>query len=442
MKNQSLITLGKAGPMQWNGSLLTAASLGVGVVLSPETYAALGRAGGDLGSAVPAAILGAVLLHSVTVHSYSAALRSSPPETAEALLIQQTLGKASVMALFLGARVVPAITLSTAILATAGFVFNEVFVTWFPNFAFAGVILLGILGINLLTDSLAERLQVVLVMTTLLALAVLSLMGLAQASWEKMPTVTSTPSAGARSLLVPLLFLVGFDLARFGFKTEGRSPAPGAAGAMWTALLAATTILGIWTWAVIMAVPGERLAESTVPHMTAARAIAGHGGRILMGLAVVTGTAGALNALLIAVPRNAAGIASAASGRPSALGTPRWRRLMVLILGLCIAGMLVSGMAGEPVLDVWVRAGMLLWLLSYLLTDASALRALLRKAHSIPTSPPNGRPWIWALALVILAASLIMLIISDPARGALMQFMLSTAGVCWLGGWFLSWVRL
>ncbi len=91
------------------------------------------------------------------------------------------------------------------------------------------------------------------------------------------------------------MFLVGFDLARFGFKSEGRSPAPGAAGAMWTALLAAATILGIWTW---------------------------------------------------------------------------------------------------------------------------------------------------ALALAILSTSLIMLIISDPARGALMQFMLSTAGVCWLGGWLLSWVRL
>ena len=135
-------------------------------------------------------------------------------------------------------------------------------------------------------------------------------------------------------------------------------------------------------------------------------------------------------------------IASAAFGRPSALETPRWQRLVVMILGLCIAGMLASGMAGEPVLDVWVRGSMLLWLLSYLLTDASALRALLWKPHSIPASSPKGRPWMWALALAILSTSLIMLVISDPARGALLQFMLSTGGVCWLGGWFLSWVRL
>jgi hypothetical protein len=429
--------------MQWNRSSLPAASLGLGVVLSPETYAALGRAAGDLGSAVPAAFLGAALLHIVTVRSYSQALRSSPPQMADAVLLQQNWGEAPGIAVFLCSRLVPTIALSTASLATAGFVFNEVFITWFPNFAFAGMLLAGIVGINLASVSMAEKLQLVLVTTTLLALAVLAFMGVVQAPWEKTATVASTSSLGVRSLLVPLMFLVGFDLARFGLKGESSSsPASEAAGALWTALMAAAIVLGIWSWAVTLVVPGERLAESTIPHMIAARAIAGDHGRILMGLAVVTGTAGALNALLIALPRSAAGIASAAPGRASALGKPWWRRLMVLILGLCIATMLASGMAGEPILDVWVRGSMLLWLSSYLLTDASALRELLQPPRVISASFPNDRPWIRVLALAILSASLIMLIITDPARGALMQFISSTAGVCWLGGWFLSWVWL
>ena len=123
--------------------------------------------------------------------------------------------------------------------------------------------------------------------------------------------------------------------------------------AMMLSLLAGALVLGLWAWVSSMAVPGSRLAQSTIPHIIAAREIGGDTGRVLMGIAVLSGAAGALNALLLAVPRNLLTILPAAFSAASEPHVARWKRLAVLILGVSIAGMLASGMAGEPALDVW-----------------------------------------------------------------------------------------
>jgi hypothetical protein len=413
-------------------------------MLSPETFAALGRAAGVLGNGLPAAMLAAVLLHRATLRSYSETQRGLPADMAEALLLRQTFGSISCIAVFLCSRLVLAIVLPTAILATAGFVFNEVFVYWFPNFAFAAMLLAGVLAVNLVSESLAEKLQIVLATTALLAATALSVIGLSQGSWAKAGMPPPADLVGIRSTLIPVMVLIGFDLARFGPKNEKYPPPSSDHDTMKIALMGTAMILGLWAWVSTTAVPGERLAQSTIPHMIAARAIAGDQGRILMGVAVLSGTASALNALFIAIPRNAVGILSAVFRRPTVHRMPWWRRSFALILGLCIAAMLISGMAGEPVLDVWVRGGMLFWLLGYLFMNVSALRSSLGKRPSPPVPSPTGRTWVSAMALAILSTILIMLIISDPDCGALLLFMVSTAGVCWLGSWtsLRIWMRL
>ncbi len=429
--------------MQWGGSHWTAAALGLGIMLSPETFAALGRTAGVLGNGLPVAMLAAVLLHRATLRSYSETRRGLPADMAEALLIRKTFGSIFCIAVFLCSRLVLAIVLPTAILATAGFVFNEVFIYWFPNFAFAAMLLAGVLAVNLVSESLAEKLQIVLATTALIAVAALSVIGLSQMFWGRAGSTPPADLMGIRSALIPVMVLIGFDLARFGLKNEEYPPPSSDNGAMKIALMGTAVVLGLWAWVSTTAVPGERLAQSTIPHMIAARAIAGDQGRIVMGAAVLSGTAGALNALFIAIPRNAVGILSVALSRPTTHRMVWWRRSFVLILGLSIAAMLISGMAGEPVLDVWVRGGMLFWFLSYLLMNALALRALVRTDPFSSVHSRKGLLWMRALVLAILSTSLIILIISDPDCGALLLFMVSTAGVCWLGSWISLriWMR-
>ena len=52
-----------------------------------------------------------------------------------------------------------------------------------------------------------------------------------------------------------------------------------------------------------------RLAESTVPHMVAARAIGGASGRVVMGVVVLAGTCATVHALLSAGAHMLAGMA-------------------------------------------------------------------------------------------------------------------------------------
>jgi L-asparagine transporter-like permease len=91
------------------------------------------------------------------------------------------------------------------------------------------------------------------------------------------------------------------------------------------------------------------------------KAILGQKGRILMGVVVIAGTCAAVNALLIAVSRMISGMASHGL-------LPRFLGRSIVSLPLLAGGsavMMALGMAGEPVLEVFIRAGLCFWLLNY-----------------------------------------------------------------------------
>ena len=125
-----------------------------------------------------------------------------------------------------------------------------------------------------------------------------------------------------------------------------------------------------------------RLAESTVPHMVAARAIGGASGRVVMGVVVLAGTCATVHALLSAGAHMLAGMAEHGL-LPAWL---RWRQarpaLLVLAAGRMM--MLAMGMAGEPETEVYTRAGVLFWLLHY------APCTLSGPCRSTPSGVPNG----------------------------------------------------
>ena len=74
------------------------------------------------------------------------------------------------MVLPLCARVLLLVCASTGTLAIAGYVFNEVFVYWFPNLGFSFCVLVVLLTLNLLSPKVAKTAQLFFVAVALLGL--------------------------------------------------------------------------------------------------------------------------------------------------------------------------------------------------------------------------------------------------------------------------------
>jgi hypothetical protein len=411
----------------WLG-LLVSCALGMGLMISPENLVVLGRGVGMSGYWFLIAIVAGCILHSATIQIYGEGLLNHPPHMAEAVLIQGVFGSTVCMAIFLCSRGILTVALSTAVLATAGFVFNEVFLYWFPNFLFAGLLLSGLVVLNLLSDSIAEKLQVAVVIVSLAGLITLSVMGL---------FVAPLPVGSLSNMIGPVrwseasrafLLLVGFDLALSGLR-PGREAALSGRWAMMLSLLVPALVLGLWGWVSQRVVPGARLAETTLPHLIAARAIAGDTGRLLMGTVVLCGTVSVVNGLLLALPRKTAGIAFLSLAHLDSKKIRRLKPAVILISGLCIVGMLLAGMAGEPVLEVLVRAGILFWIFDYVLANGSGLFRSLRHRESAVQDVARTFFRRGDLTMVILSFVLIILITNDPERGVLTAFMLSAAAV-------------
>ena len=124
-------------------------------------------------------------------------------------------------------------------------------------------------------------------------------------------------------------------------------------------------IFFLWSVVSLKYVSPGKLADTTIPYTITAKAIMGQKGRIFMGIVILSGTCAAVNALFMAVSRMIAGM-SAQGLLPSVLGVARNRAPVPLILlGIGTGAMMAVGMAGEPVLEVYIRAGVWLWLFNY-----------------------------------------------------------------------------
>jgi amino acid transporter len=179
--------------------------------------------------------------------------------------------------------------------------------------------------------------------------------------------------------------LVGFDLAAgFPGKDQGIP-----FKAMTGALLLAGLVFSCWGWVSAEYVSSSRLADTSIPHIKVARAVLGDKGLILMGIIVLSGASGAVNALLIAVSRMMA--AMAGDGLlPSFFALGKKNPVAgILVLGAGIAALMGSGMAGEPVLEVYIKAGLCFWLIHYAVLHGAALVTSVRALTE--SSAPPGR---------------------------------------------------
>ncbi len=393
---------------------------------------------GSAGAFFPVFLLLAIVAHFLAVLSYGELSALRPGRVDEPFYLKQALGSLAATVLPLCSKVMFIICASTGILATAGYVFNEVFVYWFPNLGFSFCLLVLLLTINLLGRKVAMTAQVVLVSVALSSLAFLVFAGFMELGGA--PKVSETVDPISSDLtgvaLVGLFVFVGHELAALAGSDRKKSrrsltlPLLCAIG-----LLAA--IFSAWGLVSLKYVSLQRLADTTIPHMITARAILGQNGRIVMGIVVIAGTMAAVNGLLFAVSRILRQMAREGF-LPSLIAGESERPLVaLLLLAGGIAAMMGLGMAGEPVLEIYTRASLLFWLLSYAAVHLAVL-ILRRNSWHKPwkLTPSLGVSVTGFLAMITGLAGLLW---TDPESIQVVKFMLTMFGLLsiftllWLG---------
>jgi amino acid transporter len=353
-------------------------SVALGLMVSPEALTVVGNSAGKAGHGVGGIILLAGLIHLLTILGFGRMLAQYPGPSGEACLIRKALGAVPAVVSPVCARVTVAVCASTAVLATAGYAFNEVFVYWFPNLGFSFCLLGVLLLLNLQGRKVAVMGQLVFVGLTVAGLLFLSVTGLFE--WGNAPPVT--PIVGPRLAHLPqvglacLLLFVGFDLAGFAVETPDNP-----AKVMLAAILLAGLVFSCWGWVSAEYVPLYKLADTSIPHVKAARAVLGEKGRLWMGLVILAGSSAAVNALLMTVSRMMTAMAADGLLPPHLARRKDQATIALLLLAAAVAAMMGSGMAGEPILEVCIKAGMWFWLLHYGVIQGSLLAITARSSY-------------------------------------------------------------
>jgi amino acid transporter len=409
----------------------------LGVMLSPDTLILVGNTLGHEGRAALSGLLVAGGLHVLTARIYGRLGLHPAAREGESQLLHATFGPLVATVLPLCARVIYTVSAATGILAIAGYVFNEVFVYWFPNLGFSFCLLGMVVGLNLAGSrvaTLAQLSYVALALGGVVGLAGLGLLEVGQTPPRF--EVTSSSFVTVRSLLAGLLLFVGFELALFTTPYTARVTTP-PGRLMVLSIVLAALVWCLWGVVSMRFVAPARLAESTVPHMVAARALGGASGRVVMGVVVLAGTCATVHALLSAGAHMLAGMAE--HGLLPAWLSWRQARPALLVLAAGPTVMLAMGMAGEPETEVYTRAGMLFWLLHYATMHLAVLVGPRCQAPQTVRGRSIAPAVVSLLCLVALGMSLLGLVWIDHETTHLVVFMgfagasASGLSLAWLG---------
>jgi len=280
--------------------------------------------------------------------------------------IRSTMGPAFAVVFLLFPRVFMCVCLSTAVLATTGYAFNEVFVYWFPNLGCSFGLMGLILALNLFGKRGVDLSQVVFVSAALLGLLVLIIAGIGASDSDGGEAFFASDAprrTALRHLFSAMAVFIGFELSLLS--ASDRRTGAHAIPAMFWSLLGIGFILGSWGLVSMFHVPPERLADSTLPHMVAARVVLGQWGRVGMGIVVICGTCAAVNVLIAGISRMVFRMTQerlVSAGQVQIRGRPL---IPPLLTGAGVFTMLGTGMAGKPILVELNVAAAWFWLAAY-----------------------------------------------------------------------------
>lgn len=398
-------------------------AIAMGLLLSPGSLTILGNNMGIAGASFLVVILTGLVVHLFTALSFGELSLNFPGPDGEARLIKESLGPTPALVLPLCSRVLFTLCAATGILAAAGYAFNEVFVLWFPNLGFSFCLLGFLLLINFLGHRVSSTAQIFFVAITVLGLLLLSIVGLLHLG-KASPAIDASnpdPLHMSRVILFGLVLFVGFDLAIFTKASDGHHPMK-LIRSMILGILLAAIILAVWGLVSLKYASPSKLADTTVPHMLAARQIMGQSGRVLMGLVVLTGSCAAVNALLIAVSKMISGMTNQ-NLLPSFLRLqPKQVPIPLILLGMGIAAMMAAGMAGKPELEIYTKAAIWFWLLHYAMIHVSVLIMRCRNPGRFNPFQVFASPVIPIVGALTLLMGLAGLLWTAPEFGLILKF--------------------
>jgi amino acid transporter len=407
-------------------AVISGIAAGMGVLVSPDHLRLWGNLAGHLGGGFWLAVVGSVVVYAWSAGSYRRLATASADNSGYLTSLRLRFGYAGV-ALALASRLSLTAGLSTGILVTAGFVFNETFVYWFPNFGFAFICLAIAALVHLGGYGLAQNVQAAFVTLAILGLLILIVAGF----WRPGPPPSSgpipSPGFGLSALLGSLLLFVGFDFGA-ARKTSAAGPSIGLA-AMTAALVSSAIVLGLWSTVSLEHVSPGRLADSFIPYSLAARRIGGQLGRYLIGIVVIAGTLSAVITLFSVTARMMTELARLAMLPRCCQGSGHRNLTAVFLLAAVVAVMMATGVAGAPELEVFIRAAFILWLLHLTAIHLAALASGTTKPDRLPMGQPARRIWTTLPAAAAMGTGAVCLWAMDAERLLLSGFILAT----WLG---------
>jgi hypothetical protein len=309
-------------------------------------------------------------------------------------LLIRGIGRLPAISLILAGRLTLVLILPTALLVSAGFAFNEIFLHWFPNFGFAFLLLAAIGVLHLAGERFALACSHFLLQCVLVAFCCS-----ASPAWGDLPATDPSPvdtgiNFTPEVMAGALLLFLGTDYIAPDQYRDSRLPSMAA-------LLCMFLLFVFWAVLSLQYVGQERLAATTVPHLLAAREVWGQTGRVLMGCIIICGSCAAVNSLFHLASRSLASLAEQGllPGHPP--GAFRRRRFILLFVVL-IGGLMAGGLAGYSIIEVYVQATLLLWLMMFAMLCLAAGRILMRRAVPYSWHGPTLAA-VFTVAIIFLA---------------------------------------
>lgn len=263
------------------------------------------------------------------------------------LVLAGVFGKVVALVALLSGRIPILLLAATGMLVTSGFVFNEIFVYWFPNFLFAFLLLAGLATVHLFASRHVLIFQNILVFVTIGGLLVLGGLGVFAE-----PAAVQSYSGTAGGLSFTLIAMgcipfLGFDFLR---AADRRLVVLSIAGGM--------LLLVIWSLLAMKLADPARLVESAVAHRFIARTVAGDQGGYVIGMVVISGVLAGVNGLLYI---NRQIFTDLLQAEILPVNFSRFEWLVIAVLVVTVGIMMISGAAGNKILETQIRAAVILW---------------------------------------------------------------------------------
>jgi len=401
----------------------------IGIMISSDMLVILGNFFGKTGYAGFFLIIVSAIIYLALLSQYKQLFIPFPVQSSDIEILKTVIGTLPAFFPFF-VKIIAIIFLSTGLLVSSGFVFNEVFLYWFPNFGFAFVLLGLLLGLQFLPDKVVSYLQIGFAGIPIAGLLILIIAGFIQADqlihYNPEDIEYSINGTRLNTYFLPLLFFIGVDLG-FTIWNKSDQKHPGKYNILFAAVIFMCIVFILWGYVSLKYVPAEKLIQTSIPHMIVAKNILGNPGRFIMGIIIISGSLAAIHALFTIISRQSSLLLNT-NMLPKSILRPK---IIIFSLAFIVAGMMASGMAGEEELETFILASLILWLMSYAMISLSHIIILTRSIQRHKTALPKT---ISIMCLLVLGISILILTSLDDKPILILKFLGTAVFISFISG--------